>query len=153
MKRLTILLGLSMLTSTACGGGGGKSSDNAPKKASSNSALTLKHSACRTEVPANLTGIRTAQEAYNAEFDQYVSIPQNPESLSGNSPVDWPQSAGFEQIGWNPDGKVRGAYSVTTTRMDFKITGKIDCDGDGVPAIYTATKSIKAQRSTAENVY
>ena len=153
MKSPIILLGISLLTTTACGGGGGNSSDNAPKKNSSNSALTLKHSACRTEVPANIAGIRIAQQAYDAEFDQYLSIPQNPESLSGDSPVDWPQSAGFEQIGWIPDGKVRGAYSVTTTSMDFKITGKIDCDGDGVPAIYTATKSIKAQRSTAENVY
>jgi len=119
--------------------------------------------ACRAEAPSNVKAIKEAQMAFEATEDQFLAIPWNPYSLPGKKAAQWTTSTGFEAISWQPDGKVRGQYQVTTTgwsagsglgtRGDFEVTGRIDCDGDGVAATYTATKSLNAKRITKDNVY
>ena len=113
--------------------------------------------ACHAEVKSNIKAIKTAQLIHDSENDQFVSAAQSPSMIPGQKAVDWQGNSGFNTINWMPDGKVRGAYSVTTTwtnRMsDFKIIAKMDCDGDGVVATYTATKSLNAKPITPKDVH
>jgi hypothetical protein len=100
----------------------------------------------RDEIPFNLRGIKTAQLAYDADFDMFVPVEAYPPLSDDNVPRDWlmEESGGFETIGWMPDpilGQVRGTYWVTTTQTNFTAWGIIDVDGDGEYATYKATKS------------
>ena len=102
-----------------------------------------KKSAMRSEIPVNLKGIKTAQIAYESNFDVFVSADPYPPQSNGVVQKIWDQSqaGGFSVIGWVPDGNVRGTYWVTTTSIDFTAYGIIDIDGDGNFATYQATKS------------
>ena len=109
----------------------------------------------RSEVPSNLKAIKTAQIAYESDFDTYVTCSPYP-SRPSSTPKKWTPSAsgGFKTIGWRPDGDVRGSYSVTTSSTDFTAVGIIDVDGDGVYATFVATKSENANApTTPNNVY
>ena len=109
------------------------------------------HKECRSEVPINLKAIKMAEEIFNSENDMYIEAIAHPSAFpSGKSAQSWNASnSGFNQLNWMPDGNVRGVYSVSTTAYspsspggDFEVTGRIDCDGDGIEATYTATKSM-----------
>ena len=116
--------------------------------------------ACRAEAPMNVMAIKHAQLAYDAEYDQFLAIAQHPAELPGQKAVAWTAKNGFEKLSWQPDGEVRGAYSVSikepTTEdphWDFQVIGKIDCDGDGNPAIYMATKTLNVKQLSPLDVY
>lgn len=98
------------------------------------------------ELLSNLQAIQTAQAAYESNFDIFVSANQYPTSPSSKG-VKWvnKDAGGFADLGWAPDGKIRGAYSVTTTSIDFTAIGIGDIDGDGTMETYRATKSVNAQ--------
>lgn len=116
--------------------------------------VSMQYRAKRAEVPANVDGIKTAELAYEAAFDTYVVAGTNPTGTLGKTQVAWGTSAGFDQLGWAPDGRVRGQYSVTTSSAtDFTVEGDCDVDGDGTAANYTATKSINATQTTGNNIY
>lgn len=119
-------------------------------------AMQLK--AKRAEVPSNVDGIKTAELAYDASNDGFVSAADYPGTASvGKAQLAWTaaSSGGFKTIGWEPDGKVRGSYSVSLTgNTDFTVTGICDVDGDGSKATYTASKTVNAALSgTDQNVY
>ena len=107
----------------------------------------------RSEVPGNVDGIKTAEIAYDASFDGYIVLPQNPASAPGKAQVAWVSTAEYDQLGWSPDGEVRGTYQASETTTDFLVTGTSDVDGDGVTANYTATKTINATQNTLNDVY
>ncbi|MGC6507343.1 MAG: hypothetical protein ACON4U_02960 [Myxococcota bacterium] len=111
-------------------------------------------SSFRSELPAHIKSIKSAQLAHELEHDIFVECPSYP-STPSTEPQMWvvSESGGFETIRWMPDGDVRGSYSVTTTASDFTITGISDIDGDSVQATYVATKSTSPKRLTAEDVY
>ena len=110
----------------------------------------------RGEVSSNVDGIKTAQLAYDAQFDTFVRVEPHPVAVSELSPQlrEWPEGSGFDTLGWGPDGRVRGTYSVEVTPdgSGFLVHGWIDEDGDGVPAHYTATRVINATRVTPAEV-
>ena len=122
--------------------------------------IDMQQRAKRAEVPANVDGIRTAQLAYDAAFDEFVYIsepvPRSPDFLDGQA-VPWNDFGGdFGELGWAPDGHVRGTYWVESGGSgiaDFTVHGMIDADGDGWPAHYTATKSISATMVTFQDTY
>ena len=97
----------------------------------------------RSEIPSNLKGIKSAQIAYESDFDQFVNCSQYPSSPS-KATQQWTvsNSGGFKTIGWRPDGDVRGSYWVVTSAVDFTAYGISDVDGDGVYATYMATKTM-----------
>ncbi len=100
----------------------------------------------RSEAPANLEAIRTAELAYHALFDTYTAIPPTyptiPEQLSHVDPAAEPA---LIALGWMPDGMVRCRYAVTLVsggtgeHGDFGATAECDLDGDGSPCLYTAS--------------
>ncbi len=105
-------------------------------------AMQLK--AKRSEMPANVNGIKTAEIAANSALDQYITTPSNPTGVPGKTLRAWSVDASWTQLGWRPDGPVRGSYAVTAGATDFTITASTDVDGDGVFSNYSASASINA---------
>ncbi|NOY28262.1 MAG: type II secretion system protein [Oligoflexia bacterium] len=115
--------------------------------------MALKYAAERAEIPTNIYGIKTVELAYDAAYDQFIVSEQQPGTVSRASQT-WPAGTNFDTLGWQPDGRVRGAYKITSINStDFTITGVCDVDGDGVRAQFTATKLIGIQMNTGNDVY
>jgi len=115
--------------------------------------VSMQYRAKRAEVPSNVDGIKTAELAYEAAFDTFVAAAQHP-GAGSKTQVEWADGSDFDTIGWSPDGKVRGNYSVTSvTNTNFQAVGECDVDGDGESTSYTATKTLNATIQTANNIY
>ena len=104
--------------------------------------ISMQYKTKRSEIPSNLKGIKSAQIAYESDFDSYVNCSAYPSSPTKTT-QQWTvsSSGGFKTIGWRPDGDVRGSYSVSTGSKDFTATGLSDVDGDSAYATYVATKT------------
>lgn len=111
--------------------------------------LTMQLRAKRSEVPLNLSGIQTAEQAYFHEFGEYkaAGVQPRPDADLDTKKVAWvATSAGYDDIGWEPDGLVFGNYlvnNVTDQPPAFSATGKCDVDNDNVTATFTATHEVK----------
>ncbi len=120
--------------------------------------VVMQQRAKRAEVPMNVDGIKVTLIAYEAINDTYLAVPE-PVPLDtvmiGEQLVPWPSGTPFDELGWMPDGDVRGTYwvEVSDDGLDFTVHGMCDVDGDGDPAHYTATKSINATLETYNYVY
>ncbi len=118
--------------------------------------VAMQYRSKRAEVPPNVDGIKTAELAYDAAFDSFIQeTTARPDSSPGKAQRVWTSGSNFDTLGWAPDGKVRGSYTVaSTSSTDFLVTGWCDVDGDGSSATYTATKSINSVfKGTDVNVY
>ena len=117
--------------------------------------VAMQYRAKRAEVPSNVDGIKTAQLAYDAAFDQFIQQTTFwPSSSVGKAQVVWTAGSSFDTLGWGPDGSVRGAYKViSTSSTDFRVSGKSDVDGDRVETLFTSTKSINAVMVTLNDTY
>ena len=106
--------------------------------------VSMQYRAKRAEIPANVAGIKTAEIAYDAAFDEYIEVR---EFVPDSRP-------GFDTLGWAPDGQVRGSYRVTKKGYsDFVVQGMCDVDGYGDQALFTATKSINTTMNTGNSTY
>ena len=117
--------------------------------------VTMQYKTKRSEVPTNLKAIKTAEIAYESNFDVFVTATAYPSAPSKTTQT-WTKSAsgGFATLGWAPDGEVRGSYSVSTTSQNFTAMGTSDVDGDGTAATFQATKSTNANApTTGPDVY
>ncbi len=117
--------------------------------------LILQSKAKRAEVPANVSGIWVAEIAYDAMEDGFVALSTNPTAPPGRHLRAFELSGtGWRELGWQPDGDLRGSYSVDISLTEFTVFGEGDVDGDSVLCQYTATDSQAAVlRSGDENVY
>lgn len=110
----------------------------------------------KMELEENINGIYTAEMAYEAAFDEFVAVEPAPRRLDQLSaePLPWPGSEGFNQLGWRPDGPVRGTWwvEVTPDGSSFTVWGAVDEDGDGVPATARRVKGGELQRMTPPEV-
>lgn len=108
----------------------------------------------RSELPTNVDGIKTAELGYEAIYDEFVSVGTTmPRPTPDKQSVPWLVGSSFDDLGWSPDGLVRGVYLVKTNTTDFKVQGACDVDGDGVQAIYTATRSLPTVPLMAQDTY
>jgi prepilin-type N-terminal cleavage/methylation domain-containing protein len=122
----------------------------------------------RAEVPVNVDGIRVAEVAYWYAFDTYVTEQTwNPDSSPGRKARSWTTGTGFEDLGWAPDGEVRGSYRVKQRaakaqgigigllkhQKNVTISGKCDVDGDGTEAEFKATLDDLSEMQTDINVF
>ena len=87
------------------------------------------------EAKVNLAGLRTAEEGYFAEFGTYVNaVAVTPVPSSTKNP--WPiPAAGFDTMGWAPEGQVFFQYQVVSTAavppiVDYSAGAQGDLDGD-----------------------
>ncbi len=119
--------------------------------------MDMQYRAKRAEAPSNVDGIKTAEMGYEAAFDTYINISTpHPSGALTKKQVTWTSGSAFDTLGWAPDGKVRGQYSVATSTggaSDFTVTGEIDVDNDNINANYTATKSINTTFKNLNDTY
>lgn len=116
----------------------------------------MQYRAKRAELATNIDGIATAELAYDAMFDTYVQCGANPSIVPGRKPVPWGDDvAGFDTIGWRPDGDVRGQYTVNLTDGDlsFEVIGQSDIDGDGHYAELRATPELNPSMESPDDVF
>lgn len=122
-------------------------------------AMQLK--AKRAEVPSNVDGIKTALLAYDAAFDEYkfCGDERSARRAVGKELRPWVEDPCWRELGWRPDGDVRGAYWIERVTGDdgspsFAVHGVADVDGDGVLVEYVATESQNARTVDPDvNVY
>lgn len=118
--------------------------------------IAMQMKAKRAEVPGNLDGIRVAEIAYEAANGQYTAASSEAEATAvgaGKQQRDFPYEGGWRDLGWRPDGQVRGVYWVELTPEGFAAYGACDVDGDGDYAVYVATERQGAQLTTPGDVY
>ena len=87
-----------------------------------------------SEAKTNLAAIRTAEEGYYAEFGTYVIAAGAGGNFTPNKQA-WPvPAAGFDTMGWSPEGEVLFQYSVAAAGgpafADFAASAISDLDGD-----------------------
>ena len=112
--------------------------------------MTMQLKAKRAEIPSNVDGIKTAELSYDAAFDGFINAVEAPRADDALDKTavnfDYGTIDGWTQIGWQPDGLVRGNYSVDVVgSTDFTIQGDSDVDDDNDNiATYTASKLVNA---------
>ncbi len=93
-----------------------------------------------SEGKTNIAAIRTAEESYYSEFGTYVSALASPPAadMAYNTKVafdnrDNGADAGFDRLGWAPEGYVFFNYVVVTDtdNSKFTATAQADIDADG----------------------
>jgi type IV pilus assembly protein PilA len=92
-----------------------------------------------SEGKTNLAAIRTAEESYYSEFGLYVSALASPPTVNKNlkkafDNVQNGANAGFDRLGWSPEGWVFFNYVVAANGgfSQFTATAQADIDADGV---------------------
>jgi type IV pilus assembly protein PilA len=89
-----------------------------------------------SEGKTNIAAIRTAEESYFAEYGEYVSADVSPALYGRNVKVPFVNAAGpgagFDQIGWSPEGEVYFEYSVDIPAGldEFTVGATADIDAD-----------------------
>jgi len=92
------------------------------------------------EAKTNLAAIRTAEEGYFAEFNNYVAAASTPGAALGANKRTW--SGGgilqFDQLGWSPEGEVFYNYAVTalTGASSYTIDAQGDLDANATTSDY-----------------
>ena len=123
--------------------------------------VEMQYRAKRAELPVNVSAIQTAEIGYDAVNDGYVPAVAHPPVIPGKAPVEWGGgNSGFAELGWVPDGAVRGQYEIITVAGrkgsdggDFTVFGRSDIDGDGSEATFTAQRSLRPIPLTNADVY
>jgi len=89
-----------------------------------------------SEGKVNLAAIRTAEESYLAEYGTYVTAAATPTTAPSTVKQAWPAAAsppaGFDIMGWSPEGAVYFQYSTTTAAAPpaFSANAAGDLDAD-----------------------
>ena len=118
----------------------------------------------RSELPSNIDAIRSAEKAYEHEWDSYTSAGPVPSAgVPAKEQVTFSNAddgGKFALLGWQADGKVRGQYTVsnidggaTLANNDFSAVALGDIDGDATYSDYRCNKDIKAIMVSANNLY
>jgi type IV pilus assembly protein PilA len=92
------------------------------------------------EGKTNIAAIRTAEEAYNAEYATYLGAAAAPGGMLSGDKQNWlVPTLGFDTIGWFPEGEVYYNYNVTagagcpaagTPCVTYTVEGVSDIDND-----------------------
>jgi len=117
--------------------------------------IEMQYRAQRAEVPTNLEGIRVASIAFQVAHGHVLveEIPR-PDAFPGQRERPWKQGTRFDELGWQPEGTVRGSYAIARSESEgFVVKGFCDVDGDGTQAQYQVSKLDEMQALTPLNVY
>jgi len=102
-----------------------------------------------SEGKTNLAAIRTAEESYFAEYGIYVSSEPSPPTVNNNAKIIFTHDtdgAGFDVVGWEPEGMVYFNYSVNMLGNHFTAAAVANIDNDGDPQYwgYTTDRNLGA---------
>jgi prepilin-type N-terminal cleavage/methylation domain-containing protein len=94
----------------------------------------------RAEMQSNLKAIAVTEIAYEAVWDQYVDCDVSPGTPLDRSMYPFDNTAaGWQELGWEPDGLVRCHYNTTvfTNVNGSWVRGIVTCDMDNDNSIAT----------------
>jgi prepilin-type N-terminal cleavage/methylation domain-containing protein len=117
--------------------------------------IEMQYRAKRAEVPANLEGIRVAAIAYRAAHGQLLGedIPR-PDAFPGKRERPWRGGSRFDALGWEPEGTVRGSYTLVVAQSDtFVVKGFCDVDGNGEQAVFQGSGESRVIPLTEPEVF
>jgi type IV pilus assembly protein PilA len=106
-----------------------------------------------SEGKTNIAAIRTAEESYFAEFGRYVAASESPNTAVGSSKRDFSNTdgdgAGFDQIGWQPEGQVYFNYAVNadTSSTDYTIDARADLDANTAEQLWGYVRTLDPSSS------
>jgi type IV pilus assembly protein PilA len=107
-----------------------------------------------SEGKTNLAAIRTAEESYFAEFNNYVSANASPAAIGDNLKVNFvdqgPAGAGFGTLGWSPEGQVYFNYTVEVPAAatdEFTASAAANIDAAGNAQMWGYRKGANTGRS------
>ncbi len=112
----------------------------------------LRLRARRAELPVNLQSIRSAEKAYQHEWDTFTACQAAPSAAPGRSARDFGHTFGdnsdWDMLGWIADGPVFGQYSIDVTTgalvvQNFSAQAYGDLDGDGVTSVVVGDRHNK----------
>ena len=96
-----------------------------------------------SEATTNLAAIRTSQESYRSENDVYLPCGPCGDGDDATPDVFLADPAGFDMVGFAPDGKVRYQYTVDevpavagATPPHFMASALGDLDEDGLSCVF-----------------
>jgi len=119
--------------------------------------LSMGYTSVRAEAPSIVSSLRGTQLAHDASFDRLVPLTTFPRP---HAALDFSRHAvepneGLDTLRWQPDGELRGAYTVLVREdgSDFLVVGVLDTDDDDFPAVYFASRTTSAQALTPRHVY
>ena len=105
-----------------------------------------------SEGKTNLAAIRTAEEGYFAEFGVYVpgASGTGAPATFGSSKQQWPGAiAGFNRMGWSPEGEVYFQYEVTVNDAlgagapnEFMAAAEADIDANSTNQSWAYVKPV-----------
>ena len=117
--------------------------------------IEMQYRAQRAEVPSNIEGIHLAALAYRAANGEVVAeILPRPDATPDNRARPWKLGSKFDELGWQPEGDVRGSYTLETTPSGtFVVKGICDVDANGAQAKFTASSADGIRSLTDPEVY
>jgi len=97
-----------------------------------------------SEGKTNLAAIRTAEQSYYSEFGNYVSAAAEPAvGTLTSSKQSFSTNAGFNTLGWSPEGRVYFSYGVgSDDGTGFLATAMADIDADGTDQEWAYNKPL-----------
>lgn len=120
--------------------------------------VEMEHRSQRGEAPATVEAILAAERTYGQTSGggclPLPPAPRLPSQVDG-AQVAWEASAAWATLGWKPTGKLRGSYQVAQGPDGCTVTGTIDVDHDGKPAVYemSTTGEGPPRQVTGPDVY
>lgn len=86
----------------------------------------------RGELPVNTKAIYMAQKSFQVERNTFKALVSSPRAMAALSPAKlvWQDNGGFVSIGWQPSGRLYGAYQASIIGTGI-VTGDARCDVDG----------------------
>ena len=105
-----------------------------------------------SEGKVNLAAIRTAEEGYSAEFGSYVTATLSPAVPATSVKVAFVNvdgvGAGFDQMGWAPEGEVYFQYAVAVLGNEYTADASADIDADAVNQVWGYARTVNAVAPT-----
>ena len=113
-----------------------------------------KYKAARAELLTNVSGIRVAQQGYEAAQGVYATdLMPRPDATPGKTRRAWATGTVFDTIAWSPDGDVFGSYTTEDLGTDFSANGYTDVDTDAVLAQVTGSLAVVPFLVTPDAVF
>lgn len=111
----------------------------------------------RSEVPTLLAGILDATTAWRVAHDEPLETPDDkffPDPDPGRQARAWVTGTAFDDLGWAPDGEVRGSYAFKYADSErYEAYGLSDVDGDGDMSWWTADHDQGVRMVTGSETY
>jgi prepilin-type N-terminal cleavage/methylation domain-containing protein len=100
--------------------------------------LTYQFRARSSEAKINLGAVRVLEHSYFAVHDQFLPAAPEPPVIPGNSSTVFTPNAGFEALGFRPEGKVFFSYGVAVSAdgAGYTADAAADIDADGFPQFW-----------------